>query len=379
MSRTTFLIFFTAFVLSASIFSTELRVPQDYLDLQSALTASADSDHIVLDTGTFSGPGFSSLLVPMSKNLHIRSVAGANYTKIIRSSGGTFLTCDNQSGTGRKVRIEGIAIQGFNRAVVFRSYTGAEIFNCIFRFNNAALSDSGADSPYWATIDSCLFDQNGVGVQTNGWTWLTLHRSQFINGGTGVYWVCIEIGELSNCSFRNNLTAIVLKNPCSTIERNDISQNWIGVACDGYHMSQLDLAQHFKGNNVWGNFDADYWNCDPVTGVACNISRNPAYCSSDPLETQVSSISPLLTLNNPCGVPIGYFEGIACYCGDVDVSGNVDIGDISAIISFLYLSGPAPTPPAAGEIDGISPIDIADLSRLIDYLYISFQPLPCGT
>lgn len=372
----------TAFILcicfSATVLSADLRIPQDFPDLKSAFAISSSGDRIIFDTGVFSGSGFANVAVPPGRSLQITSVTGSSRTNIIGNSGSSFLIYDNQSGINAPLQIDGLTITGFSTGIVI-SWAEVEIRRCSFINNDAAVTGPGVDLPWWALIDSCIFDQNGYGVRTNGWTQLRLLRSAFTNGGEGVYWVCVEVGELSNCCFHNNLNAIVLRSLCSQIKNNDVSRNWIGIAATGEYMHQSELVSLFRNNNVWGNFDADYWNCDAMTGIACNISRDPAHCAQSTADHYIASISPLLAANNSCGATIGWFEGIACYCGDVDVSGNVDISDITAIISYLYLNGPPPDPLAAGEIDGQAPIDIADLSRLIDYLYISFAPLPCGT
>jgi hypothetical protein len=57
-------------------------------------------------------------------------------------------------------------------------------------------------------------------------------------------------------------------------------------------------------------------------------------------------------------------------CGDADGSGTVNILDISYLISYLYLGGPAPDPYAIGDVDGSGTVNILDVSYLINYLYL---------
>lgn len=68
-------------------------------------------------------------------------------------------------------------------------------------------------------------------------------------------------------------------------------------------------------------------------------------------------------------------------CGNIDgnLPANVDISDLSYLISYLFLSGPSPVPVAAANVDCSSDggIDISDLSALIDNLFISLNPLCC--
>jgi hypothetical protein len=66
---------------------------------------------------------------------------------------------------------------------------------------------------------------------------------------------------------------------------------------------------------------------------------------------------------------------------DFDPVGNVDIGDLTALIAYLYI--PPNTPPACmaqANVDGdvVGVVDIGDLTALINYLYIPPNPLPAA-
>ena len=63
---------------------------------------------------------------------------------------------------------------------------------------------------------------------------------------------------------------------------------------------------------------------------------------------------------------------------DVDWDGRVDIGDITGLISFMYLGGLSPQPTyLVGDCDCDNLVDIADITRLIDYLFLQGQVI-CG-
>jgi hypothetical protein len=76
---------------------------------------------------------------------------------------------------------------------------------------------------------------------------------------------------------------------------------------------------------------------------------------------------------------------IACCNGitgnvDGDEGELVDIGDLTALIDYLYIENTPPICQAEANIDGDSrgSVDIGDLTALIDYLYISLiPPSPC--
>ncbi len=65
--------------------------------------------------------------------------------------------------------------------------------------------------------------------------------------------------------------------------------------------------------------------------------------------------------------------------GDCAFDGGVDIGDLTRLIDFLFLSNSPITPdPEAGNIDCIGSIDIADLTWLLQFLFSLGPPSPCN-
>ena len=66
-------------------------------------------------------------------------------------------------------------------------------------------------------------------------------------------------------------------------------------------------------------------------------------------------------------------------CGDLTGNYDVDIADITRLISFLYLEGAPPVCMRAANVNG-SPddeVDIADITRLIQFLYLDGDDLDC--
>ncbi|HUV29820.1 MAG TPA: hypothetical protein VMY05_01825 [Acidobacteriota bacterium] len=83
-------------------------------------------------------------------------------------------------------------------------------------------------------------------------------------------------------------------------------------------------------------------------------------------------------------------DGLGDACDSVccvgDVSGNtdndaseiVDIGDLTKLISYLFITYEEPVCLGEANVDGVSSVDIGDLTRLIDYLFIAqTPPAPC--
>ena len=64
-------------------------------------------------------------------------------------------------------------------------------------------------------------------------------------------------------------------------------------------------------------------------------------------------------------------------CGDCNADGVVNSADVSYLINYLFVGGPAPVPWKAGNVNGDGTINSADVSYIINYLFVG-GPRPCG-
>ena len=65
--------------------------------------------------------------------------------------------------------------------------------------------------------------------------------------------------------------------------------------------------------------------------------------------------------------------------GDADFSGQIDIGDVTYFVEYLFREGPLPIPvPEAGDFDCDTKLNIADLTSLVNYLFRGGFPPPCN-
>jgi len=62
-------------------------------------------------------------------------------------------------------------------------------------------------------------------------------------------------------------------------------------------------------------------------------------------------------------------------CGDLDRDGIVGMGDLTFLISTLFIDLVPPTPPELGNVDCVPGITMGDLTVLIDHLFISLSPM----
>jgi len=63
---------------------------------------------------------------------------------------------------------------------------------------------------------------------------------------------------------------------------------------------------------------------------------------------------------------------------DLDNSGGRDVGDLTLMISFLFITFDPPDPLIAANCDCEGQVDVGDLTMLIDHLFVTFAPIePC--
>ena len=81
---------------------------------------------------------------------------------------------------------------------------------------------------------------------------------------------------------------------------------------------------------------------------------------------------------NLYGDPALIREGIAApVCGDTDANGSINILDVTLLLNYLYLSGPAPQSIWAADPNGDAVINILDITFLIDYIYLGGPEPSC--
>ncbi len=63
--------------------------------------------------------------------------------------------------------------------------------------------------------------------------------------------------------------------------------------------------------------------------------------------------------------------------GDANNDGIVNIFDISYLLAYFFLGGPAPRPAEAADVDGSGEINLADATYLVNFLYFD-GPAPAA-
>lgn len=124
--------------------------------------------------------------------------------------------------------------------------------------------------------------------------------------------------------------------------------------------------------------DSVYFVCD--FWIEENICLNWTRVSTPPYDSAAYNCSYITTLDtNVVKLHDGSVTVMLSSCGDVNGDRAIDISDITALISYLYLNGDPPPVRRAANPDG-SPdglIDISDITCLIASLYIDQRELVC--
>ncbi|MBI5265865.1 MAG: right-handed parallel beta-helix repeat-containing protein [candidate division Zixibacteria bacterium] len=349
-----------------------LNVPSDYVDLKTALAAAGKCDTILLDSGTYSGTGFRELPINDSICVTVTSRYGASFTTIDLQNG-VFLSRSFQ-GPHNQISAVGLTLANGWPAIRYRRGDQYDVRECIFLQCQVGV-EAGDYAGDYRGVTACQFRNCAFGIIGLTNASMKVSFCQFYNCDAGIATGNFPYMEVTNCTFINNHEGVWLHSACCIrMSANAFHGNWYGLFTDG---QSGDLFGIFSCNNVFGN-TWNYWGPPDQTGSNGNFSADPLYCDTANGRLTLTLRSPLLSANNSCHQLIGQTATIACDCGDVDVSGNVDISDVTALISYLFLGGPPPVPLEAAEVDPSPGIDISDLTYLIDHLFIRVLPVPCG-
>ena len=60
--------------------------------------------------------------------------------------------------------------------------------------------------------------------------------------------------------------------------------------------------------------------------------------------------------------------------GDVNLDGEINVGDVTYLINYVFIAGPQPLPWESGDVNCDGEVDIADVMYLINYLFIDGPP-----
>ncbi len=125
------------------------------------------------------------------------------------------------------------------------------------------------------------------------------------------------------------------------------------------------------GELVWSDLNGD------LDGTTFTLSSSGLLTSSSALGS-ISFTAAVVDVTGSGDTRQFSLESIpAFFCGDVNVDGDVNIFDVTALIGFLYLDGTEPNPTESADVNGDGALNIFDVTYLITYLYIEGPAPDC--
>ncbi len=144
----------------------------------------------------------------------------------------------------------------------------------------------------------------------------------------------------------------------------------------GYEAIASQFSNYATRDSVMTNIllFLDGWNSPP-----CYDSDSDGYGDPDHPENICAPDNCPYVYNPDQTDSDGNGVGDACewLCGDVNNDGTVNIFDITFIISYLYLGGPAPVSLESADVNHDGQVNIFDITYLISYLYLDGAPPDC--
>jgi hypothetical protein len=395
-----------------------IHVPNDQLTIQAGIDAAVNGDTVLVKSGTYAGDGNRDIDFG-GKTITLKSESGAAVT-VIDCDG----TVDEphraiylHSGEDSLAVIEGFTITDARdtAGAVYCSGTGVKILNCRIANNagNGVRKVGGASLTTWLIIDGCeISDNSGDGIYATG-NFVIRYSDVSRNSGRGL-WAQgpgnnAEVGfsifadngsagiggtsfagrmpNVRNCTLVRNSDglACTLDMPVSSSEAGSprvencimaFNRNY-GYGCNGYVQPTVVCCDAYgNGGRNWISI-----NHPPQAGdTSGNISLNPLFCDTAGANFHLMDASFCAPARSSCGLLIGALD-VACVCcagttGDINMSGRVDLADLSALVSYLTGGETPLTCPTEANINAVGIIDLSDLSSIVNYLSAGGYLLP---
>jgi hypothetical protein len=244
---------------------------------------------------------------------------------------------------------------------------GSSISMCIDNSGNIYTTGHVNDSNYPTTVSAYDRTYNGYneGFITKMDNSLeNVLASTFLSGNTSGW--CLGESLVFDENGNIYLTGYT-SNTDFPVTSDGFDQSYGGGINDGYLIQMDDQLTTLKYSSFHGASGEDATN-----SIVCDNSGNPIIAgmtSSTDLWTSEDAAFPdynggardwfiLKTIN------------IGSICGDANSDETINIFDVTFLINYLYLGGPAPEHMQAADPDGSGTINIFDITYLISFLYL---------
>lgn len=253
------------------------------------------------------------------------------------------------------------------------------ISSCQFMDN---MSDNGGaarilnSSP---TFENCSFIGNKASDHGGGIDAVSsspVFRKCLFTGNRGIYGGAITLSaspaSIENCTMVSDSGdwhggEILCYSSSPIIKKCIISFSGYG---EGLYCYDINSAPMISCTDIYGNHSGDWVGC--IAGQANingNFSLDPLYCDRPNVYFVVASNSPCAPEGNSCHALIGAFGYNCLWCGELVMDGNINIRDVTFLIRYLYLNGPAPAQLDLADVDNSGAVDLKDITYLINFIY----------
>ncbi|UCC44789.1 MAG: CRTAC1 family protein, partial [Candidatus Zixiibacteriota bacterium] len=173
----------------------------------------------------------------------------------------------------------------------------------------------------------------------------------------------------------------------SFYENNGNSNNWLVIECVGVESNRMAIGARVTAKaTISGNSTYQMREISSRSGGNCQNSSNVHFGLGDAVIIDSIKVEwPSGATQILTDVVVNQYLNIEEECcnrmtGNVDYDPGdiVDIGDLTALIDFLFISYTEPVCMEEANVDGVSPVDIGDVTDLISYLFIPPYPEPAS-
>jgi len=379
-------ILFVAFSAIPSLGET-IHVPLDQPTIAAGIEAAVNGDTVLVASGTYE---------EYNLNFNGKTIS-------VISESGPVSTIINVNGSAGDERLGFIFENGENRSSLLEGFWIHEAYD-VTSYNPGAIMCVNGSSP---TIRNCTIVNNHcTGIRIAGLSNPLIEGCYIsVNSFDGIhiadvyttfsageitgcivdlnmgYGIRIDAGldvHITNCTIASNSQdgILIYGDPPKNISTEDppiYVNNCILYKNGGAGIRRMMYypPSQIECNDAYGNTDGEFVNVAASIGDENgNFSANPVFCVAP--DYQLSSNSPCLPLNNNCGVLIGA-SGQGCgpnyFCGDLDDNGERDLSDVTFLIAYVFLNGPAPEHLVVADVNCDDRINIQDITYYIAYLF----------